>query len=614
MTARVLKLVYSAPSEVASSAKASKVRVSLEAGRATVGVTGRIKDAELLRDAMLTTVAVMQSDLRYKGKDRTAYLAYLMKKGKKAPAAIWEAQKTFLEGAFGDDAPRARGLDPVLTVDPDEVSIEIFSRDESAYGRLALSNDLFEGRGAAHGTTLADLSTALVDQLERVRTYQPLDFEAGTKLAQAPGAAKVAREVDLPDEWLRGFLQVQSAAALPSVTAPLAPVDLYNVLYALRVRRAKKAPRALRFELVPGTRPRIVIEPWEIALECHGKTYAGKSPRIVRIFGRQRLLSLARALPHLKSVSVHLLGPGLPSFWVLDMGLARLTVALTSWSESRWASAASFDALMPRAGDSAVVDRAVKALREKGPLPLPEIANATGHNVQDARNALQRACLQGRVLFDVDRQVYRPRALLAESVDENAIRFGSAREAQAHRLLDADAVRITKLHRITQEGESGVEISGEVEDKSMHRTFAPRFFLDTEGQVRDAWCNCPTYMRSAMREGPCEHMIALRVQHQREQLAAEELRTTKEGRRKVRAETRTFLRRDASGAQTSFRVSLDDRVVRIERTEAPVGQPLGNARHQRLWFDSDSQAREAYFARLDELADEGFIDTDALGG
>jgi predicted nucleic acid-binding Zn finger protein len=265
------------------------------------------------------------------------------------------------------------------------------------------------------------------------------------------------------------------------------------------------------------------------------------------------------------------------------MGRARLTVALTSWSESKWASAASFDALMPREGDAQVVERTVAVLGERGPLPIAEIATQTKQSVHDARNALQRACLQGRVLFDLDRQVYRPRALLAEPVDESAIRFGSAREAQAHRLLEGK-VSVEKVHHMAGEG---VEISGEIDDKAMHRSFSPRFFLDVEGQVTDAWCNCPTYMRSALREGPCEHMIALRVKYQRDQVEAEHLRTTPEGRKLVRAETRTLLRRDASGAQTSYRVSLDDRVVRIARV---VGS---DARHQRLWFDTDAQARRA---------------------
>jgi len=603
--APVLELHYPASSEVAASGSTSRINIALEAARKTVGVRGKVRDAELFRDAMLTCAAVKESDLRYKGKDRTAYLAYLMKQGKKATAAIWAAQKAFLEGAYADEAPKPRGLDPVLSVDPDEVSLEVFSKDESAYARIALNNELFENREAAHGTTLADLSPALVEQIERVRTYQPTYLEAGTELK----GTKQSKAIELPPEWLRGFLQVQSAASLPAATCDLAPVDLYNVLFVLRMRKAKKAPRALRFELVPGARPRIVIEPWEFVLEGHGPVYAGKSPRVVRTFGRQRLLVLARALPHVRKVRVHLLGPGLPNFWVLDMGLARITLAMTSWSESSWAGATSFDALVPQGSDSPSVDKLVKALEQKGPQTLQELVTIAGKSLQDTRSALQRACLQGRVIFDLDRGKYRPRALLADPVDEKSIRYGSAREALAHRLLDGDSeIRITKIHVVHGEG---TEIWGEIQDKGARRAFAPRFTIDIEGQVREAWCNCPTYQRSALREGPCEHMLALRVFHVRKVAEAERLRQTAEGRKHISAETRTFIRREASGTQRTFRVSLDEKIVRVEWIDVTPGIAPGEPRRQRMWFDSDAEARTAYFDRLDSLAEKGFIDEGA---
>jgi SWIM zinc finger len=609
VTARVLSLRYPAESAVVATPVASRVALALDPSRGAIGLRGRVTKPELFRDALLAACAVMQSDLRYRGKDRTAYLAHLMKKGKRATAAIWEAQKAYLESAYGDEAPRPRGLDPILTVDPDELSLEVFSRDESAYARLAFDAELFEERAAAHGTTLADVSPAFLEQVERIRTYQPLELEAATQLA---GEARAVRQIDVPDDWLRGFLQVQSAAALPGATAHLAAVDLYNVLFTLKTRKAKKAPRALRFELVPGEQPIVVVEPWEIALGCHGEPYAGRVPRVVRVFGRQRLLALAPALSHLKSVRVHLAGPGLPSFWTLDLGLARLTVALTTWSESKWASATSFDALMPRAGLGDDAAKVAAELARGGPSSLDDIAAACGQSKEEARRSLQRACLEGRALFDPARGTYRPRALLDAPIDPARIRYGSPREGAAHRLLGDGAaaagdVAVTKVHTIVGEGQ---EISGEVTDKEARRAFSPRFTTDVDGQVREAWCNCPTYQRSAMREGPCEHMIALFVFHRRALEEAERLRATPEGRKLVRAETRTLLRRDATGAQDEVRVSLDDRAVRVER--ARLGHPRTNERFQRMWFDTDAEAREAYFARLDELASKGFIDTDAM--
>ena len=94
--------------------------------------------------------------------------------------------------------------------------------------------------------------------------------------------------------------------------------------------------------------------------------------------------------------------------------------------------------------------------------------------------------------------------------------------------------------------------------------------------------------------------------YNRTRAKAEALRNTPEGRKLIRAETRTWVRRDDRGIETVFRVSLDDKLVVIhwgERTAEP--------RQQRLWYDTDSEARDAYFAKLDRLASEGFVDADA---
>jgi predicted DNA-binding WGR domain protein len=607
---------YAHPSEVNSTAAGATIQLALDQGRGTIGARGKVKDGALLRDSLMTAIAILESDLRYKGRDRTAYLAYLMKQGKKANAMIWEAQKAFLDSQFADDKRQTGVLDPILTVDPDEISLEVFSRDESAYARLALSSALFEGREVAHGTSFVELPPSFIERLDRVPTHQDILLDAGTATTARKGPAAAApagpRAVEVPYSWLRGFLQVQAAAMLPSTACDLAPIDVYNLLFALRTRKAKKPPRGLRFELVPGQAPRIIIEPWELVLECHAGPYLGTTPRVVRSFGRQRLLTLARALPYLKGARLQLLGAGLPMFWVLDLGLATLTVALTGWTESSWASAASFDQLMPTGERGlSVADAVVATLKQKGPLPLAELQGVLGASREELRVALQREALRGRVLFDVAKQVFRPRALLPQAVPEDAIRYGTPREEKAHRLLGdgskgstaSGEVSVTKVHEIAGEG---VEIHGEVTDKEAKRSYSPRFSMNLEGQVGDAWCNCSTFQRTGVREGPCEHMIALRLAYGRKLAEAEAMRQTPEGRRTIRAETRTLVRRDATGGESVFRVSLDDKVVVVQ-----WGPRTGQARHQRLWFDTDAQARESYFARLESLSHEGYVDTDA---
>ena len=99
-------------------------------------------------------------------------------------------------------------------------------------------------------------------------------------------------------------------------------------------------------------------------------------------------------------------------------------------------------------------------------------------------------------------------------------------------------------------------------------------------------------------------MIALRVQLAREQARLEAARDTDAGRALITAETRTLLRRTATGAET-YRLSLDGRLV---TARFGAVEPL---RMQHLRFDSAAEARAAYFARLSELATKGYLDATA---
>lgn len=600
---RDVKVQYAAPSGLKAGDNRAEVTLGVDGSRGPVGLRGTVKAPALFRDALMTAFDVLGSDLRYKRKDLATYLAYLTKQGKKATKEIWDAQKKFLEQQLGNEEQPRHVLEPVVTVSPDELSLEVFSRDESSYARLSLPSAIFENREAAHGTATLNLDEAFVARFERMRSWQPVSLEVTNR-----GEPTAAQTKQIPWAWLRNFVQVQSAATLPGAVAELAPIDLYNLLFVLRTRAAKKPPRGLRFELVPGAQPRIVIEPFDIVLECHGAPYAGKTPRVVRIFGRQRLLSLGRALPHVKAIKVHLLGAGLPVFWTLDFGADRgaLTVGYTGWTDSGWSSASAFDALMPPASADALSEKAHGTLLTRGPTSFDDLVKALNAPAKDVRAALQLECLKGRVLFDLVKGVYRPRQLLDTPIDVSLIRYGGEREKLAHRLLDgAGSVKLTKTHDL---GSEGTELSGEVEDLEARRTFTPGFTLDPEGRVRGASCTCLHFKRSGTREGPCEHLLALRLFHQRRQLHDEAARLTPEGRALIRAETRTYVRRQGN-KELVYRVSLDDRLVRVlwgPRNDEP--------RQQRTWFDSDSQARDAYFARLESLSTDGFIDADSQVG
>ena len=142
--------------------------------------------------------------------------------------------------------------DPVLSIGADAIRLEVLSRDESTYAQLVLRAHAFGGTPAP-GTTFVAFDADAVAAIGRVRSYR------ATTLELAPGEAE-ARQRAVPTRWLRAFGQMQAASLLAADRFELSPVDLYNVLLQLRLKKARTAPRGLRYELVPGERPRLVLE------------------------------------------------------------------------------------------------------------------------------------------------------------------------------------------------------------------------------------------------------------------------------------------------------------------------------------------------------------------
>src|SRR6185369_12539165 len=185
--------------------------------------------------------------------------------------------------------------------------------------------------------------------LQQLRGYKPTRITLGATGKPDPGSDILDKQLNIPDSWLRGFLQVQSAATFPLDSFQLAPIDFYNVLRQLRLNRDRKGEkRGLRIELVPGEPVRLVLEPWDTVVPSTAGVFKGKVPRVVRVWGRRRLMLLRRLLPFVEGIDVHLLGSGLPSFWVCRAGEVTLTLALTGFTAANWSQALNFDLLLPR--------------------------------------------------------------------------------------------------------------------------------------------------------------------------------------------------------------------------------------------------------------------------
>ncbi|MCI0459208.1 MAG: SWIM zinc finger domain-containing protein [Gemmataceae bacterium] len=598
-------LAYAGPSAVVTAEGKSQLALFGNLNRDPVRLSGTIQSPLRFREAASTLYAVVGSDYRYVPKDRTAYLAYRRMRAESAHMGLWQAQQAYFSWLMRNDPLAFILLDPIITVHPDEVLLEVFSKDEGTYAKLGFPRAAFNLEGEpACGTTNIDFSAALYQGIQQMRSYRETRVGIGrdqvsVATASATKGEVLEKKIRVPDTWLRGFLQVQSAATLPRDSFPLAPIDLYNVLRHLRLNGDKKGKRrGLRVELVPGEPARVVLEPWETVISSTAGPYKGKSAKVVRIWGRRRLMLLRRVLPLIDQVEVHLMGNGLPSFWVLRAADLTMTLGLTGFTTSNWSQAVSFDLLLPRKTQtSQPLETVLAHLSKVWRADTKELTKATGLKGPALLEALQIGCQQGKLMYDIAEDVFRLRPLTEEPLDLSRLEYRNQRERIAHDLLvRRGAVKIVSVNRIAG---TGLELTGKVTVEEDKREYRPQMLLVDEGMVTKAECTCPLFRKQGLKAGPCPHLIALRLAH-----ADQEIKRLKAGDPKqlVTVETRTYSRRDDEGEHV-YQLSLERQRLKLRWGKA--GQPM---RLQTLRFNTVDDARTAYLTRIDELDARGFLD------
>jgi len=152
-------------------------------------------------------------------------------------------------------------LDPVITVHRDRIFFEAFSQDQSAYVALIVDPAVFEPMGeVVCGTTNIDFTAWLWGALGELRTSRATTFRIGPEgldVRTSGAGGRFEKKVDLPDAWVRGFLQVQAAMGMPGTRISVKPIDLLSAVRFLRFSKAKVSPRGIRYEFEPGQDARL---------------------------------------------------------------------------------------------------------------------------------------------------------------------------------------------------------------------------------------------------------------------------------------------------------------------------------------------------------------------
>lgn len=534
---------YNGSSSVESSSGSTKMSFAPDLKREPTFFVAELRQKIEFREAISALHDVVVSDLRFKPKDKTAYKAWAAQReqidwqtvaGQRAEAAakikvlqdeltdlrsrrstrwkpFYDAQRKYFDYIYRKNRDLWFVLDPVITVHPDEVFFECFSEDESSYGRLGAKYEVFENiKNFACGTTNIDYSAALYDEFQKIRTYKKTRFEidpSGFEVATTNEEAFKEVKIDLPDSWVRGFLQVSSAMSLPTVRFDLDPLDVYNICFVLRRRRERESPRSMRYVLKPNEPVKIILEPWNVEIDCPRSIYTGSEAQEIRVWGRRRLLILERLISVAKKFTVHLLGTGMPSFYVADLGDMNFTLGLSGWTANDWSRAGNFDLLAPRANvDNFTKRRVFDGLKEtwfETPDKLAQKLNLDKATILGALAAYTQA---GRAIYDLNKNVYRVRELTRDPLPMDKLRFASEREESAARFLAENAVTISK-RSANADGVS--TIGGAVKDRA--KIFDVSISIDNDQKLIQASCICNFFMMNKLYKGPCEHILALRL-------------------------------------------------------------------------------------------------------
>ncbi|MBE9227411.1 SWIM zinc finger family protein [Phormidium sp. LEGE 05292] len=509
---------------------------------------GELRQNIAFREAISALHDVVVSDLRFKPKDKTAYKEWAAKQLEidwqqvavqrqeilnrmqelrtelkdfydrhyQRLKPYYDARENFRQYVFRKQLDIYFLFDPVITVHPDEIFFECFSVDESSYGRLGASYEVFKKIDEfACGTTNIDYSHDLYNEFQKIRNYKttklevdPSGFEVKTTNEESFKEVKI----DLPDSWVRGFLQVSSAMSLPATKFDLHPMDVHNLCFVLRRHKEKHGPRGMRYHLTPGQPVRVVFEPWNIEVVCSRSPYLGNEEKVIRVWGRRRLHILERLIPIAKKFTVHLLGTGMPSFYVADLGDLSFTLGLSGWTSNDWAQAGNFDLMAPRAEvDNLTKQQIFNALKQNWAEPPDVLARRLNLDRSVVLGALSSYTQAGSAIFDLNKQVYRVRELSREPLPMEKLRFANEREEKATRFLSQNAVEVTSC---TGDAANVLILQGVVKDKG--NVYHPSLTIDSDRRIIQAECTCNWHLQNKLFKGPCEHILALRTHHDRQ--------------------------------------------------------------------------------------------------
>ncbi len=397
---------------------------------------------------------------------------------------------------------------PFASVNADGLILEGLSRDESVYTRLCFGTDAFESIGALeYGSGCIDYTADLYAALMKLRAYRHSVIELGNGTGAAANDTEDYRErsLEVPDGWIRTLLQMNTAMTRELTVFRLQAMDLHNL--CLLLRQSKDRAGRLKIVLEPGRPVKIEVAGRRgRTLECPRTIYEGAQASHCELWDSRRLLLLEPLIPVVDEFEVRCHGDGMPVFFNAAADALSLCVGLSGWKAGDWSRQGIFNLMHP---DPQVTEymkiRALKVLHRSSRESAASLATQLDITPALAR-AILDACVQaGEACYAPERGLYYSRSMQLEAEQLKSFLYASPAEATASRLLEQGQVAIDDVRA----RDGYVHLLGSVQEKVIR--YQPDLILDDAQRLVNGSCYCRFYKRNKLKQGPCEHILALRM-------------------------------------------------------------------------------------------------------
>jgi len=456
-----------------------------------------------------------ESDLQKQAALLRKDIRRISREASKLNSDFYKSREKFWQWLYNQDHEAWVVLDPVISVQEDGVIFEAFSIDESSYGRVTLpKEELILADEMHRGTTNIDFSKNLAEEFDRVRSYRPLDLSVGYKEVgfSTNTTSTVEKKIDLPDSWVNGFLEVQSASSMDKTSIEFSPSSISDLISVLERKKDNVSPKSIKFILEPGKRPIIEIEPWGIMITEYDHVFKGSQSQTIRIWGRKRLQILKDLLPYASETRVELLGTGLPSFWCVSTKNIKLDLGLSGWSANDWSSQTKF-ALLSHIHDVSEGDiqKVSNQLFQSNGLSAKDVANLTNLNNVTVNHALTKLCSRGQAMYDFHKDIFRWRELFPlEMISKEKVEPKIIKDAM--KIINGGHLSITSRINDFFENKYTAEVT--LPNKKEHQNTESRKHLlevelDGDNNPKKMLCSCIEYQKTHLKKGACSHIVAL---------------------------------------------------------------------------------------------------------